>query len=56
MNMSRIADIKPSGLKNKFQQSIACTLVELQYLLSTLGPGKQTVQVIAAHLSTKPST
>ena len=54
MSPSRIIEREAPDPKHKFQQSMACTLVELQYLLSSLGPGKRTVQVIAAHLSTKP--
>jgi hypothetical protein len=54
MNPSRIHPEEPKTLKRKFHYSITCNLVELEYLISTLGQGKRSVPVVAAHLSTKP--
>lgn len=55
MNPSRFHPDEPKTLQSKFHFSITCVLVEIQHLLSTLGSGKRTVPVVAAHLFTKPS-
>lgn len=54
MSQSRIINKQSSSPNHKFQQSMACTLAELQCLLSTIGQDKKTVPVIAIHFGSKP--
>ena len=54
MSDSRIHDQQPATTRRKFHYTMSCTLVELEYLLSTLGNGKRRVPIVAHHLSTKP--
>jgi hypothetical protein len=54
MSDSRIHDRHPITTRRKFHYTMSCTLVELEYLLSTLGNGKRRIPIVAHHLSTKP--
>lgn len=54
MSNSRISKDVPSSTKSKFQSTMQCVLVELSYLLSTLGKDGRTVPIVATHLSLKP--
>jgi len=54
MSDSRIDERGADDPKKKFHSTMACTLVELSYLLSTLGKGGRKIPVIATHLSRTP--
>jgi len=54
MSASRINEKVAESPKEKFHSTMMCTLVELEYLLSTLGKHGRKVPVVATHLSLKP--
>ena len=54
MSSSRIDKTVHESSKSKFQSSMQCILVELSYLLSTLGPGGRKIPTVAAHLGLEP--
>ena len=54
MSNSRIDDEVADTPKKKFHTTMSCTLVELEYLSSTLGKNGRKVPVVATHLSHTP--
>ena len=55
MSDSRLDDKVAETPKEKFHTTMDCTLVELEYLSSTLGKNGQKVPVVAIHLSSVPA-
>ncbi len=54
MSNSRISKEIAESPKARFQSSMVCVLVELTYLLSTLGKGGCTAPLVATHLGLEP--
>lgn len=54
MSDSRISPPKATTPRSKFRGIMSCVMAELEYLLSTLGPGKKEAPPAWTHLSTTP--
>ena len=54
MKDNRLSKEQPSEPKERFRGSMSCVLVELSYLKSTLGPGRQIAPLVATHLGLEP--
>ena len=56
MAESRTSSEPAETPKAKFRANVSHILIELEYLRSTLGPGKRSAPVVATHLSPHPPT
>lgn len=54
MSDSRISPRPATTRRSRFREIMSCIMAELEYLLSTLGPGKKQAPPAWTHLSTTP--